>query len=78
VIISAQDQISRYQYKWMEMEGESYDNRLSKLEFFAFRHPEQSDQNILKMAMSVLETLGRKTNYQTNPLTSATCRTWDL
>ena len=42
------------------MDNGRYDNRLSKLEFFAFRHPEQSQENILNMAMSVLETLGRK------------------
>ena len=49
----------RYKFKWTDADDD-VDNKLSEKEFLAFRHPEQSDQALEKMLVTIINSLGKQ------------------
>jgi len=56
--IAEREQLIRYKFKWTDADTDPMDNQLTKEEFLAFRHPEQSLQSLEHMVKTILESLG--------------------
>jgi hypothetical protein len=55
-----QELLEVYQHRWRKA-GETLDvhtSRLTKSEFFIFRHPEYNSKSILELAQSIMDGLG--------------------
>ncbi|KAL4221289.1 45 kDa calcium-binding protein [Mactra antiquata] len=53
------EQLIRYKFKWTDADTDPMDNKLSKTEFLAFRHPEQSEQALNNMVKTIMESLDK-------------------
>ncbi|WAR15391.1 CAB45-like protein, partial [Mya arenaria] len=57
------EQLIRYKFKWTEADINPIDNKLSKEEFLAFRHPEQSTQALANMVKTIMESLDKNEDH---------------
>ena len=57
------EKLIRYKFKWTDADIDPMDNKLSKKEFLAFRHPEQSEQALENMLKTIIQSLGKTIHY---------------
>ncbi|XP_045163180.2 45 kDa calcium-binding protein-like isoform X1 [Mercenaria mercenaria] len=53
------EQLIKYKFKWTDADMPPMDNKLTKEEFLAFRHPEQSEQALHNMVKTIMESLDK-------------------
>ncbi|XP_050414376.1 45 kDa calcium-binding protein [Patella vulgata] len=54
---NAKEDLIRYKFRWTDADEDPADNELTKLEFLAFRHPEQAPKTLNNMVSSIISTL---------------------
>ncbi|XP_070207360.1 45 kDa calcium-binding protein-like [Littorina saxatilis] len=50
----SKEELIRYKFRWSDADSEPMDNELTRVEFMAFRHPEQSEKTLNNMVVSIM------------------------
>lgn len=74
LFFTEREQLIRYKFKWTDADTDPMDNKLTKEEFLAFRHPEQSEQALAHMVKTIIDSLGTCTQL---PLFFTVMNSWE-